>query len=457
MDSREFRRRALSVALAALLLLGVAPRAGAGEQVVVSDAGPQAPPPAGPARQLESQIVPEEIRKGVLDRAAEYLEPVLGEIDHTSLVPIPEIILDPNEGNTGGLMAVWMLLGANDDVRYIFAPDIRYNATKGTFPAFRLLAYPDPDRFWTVTLGKSTTRDEDYEAEYDDYTLLDGRAFVETKILYERDSTDRFFGFGNDSKQSAESNYTGANFYAEAMPAYYVLPQVALGFKTRIQHFEVQPGQVSSIPFILHEHPEVRGHGASPAWYWTNRLELSYDTRDSRNVTRAGTFAKTYVEAADRALGSATSFVRFGLEGRYFHPFRGERKNPVLATRFALDWMSGSANTPFWQMSSLGGRRLLRGFGSDRFIDFNRSIASMELRTRVWSPHLFGVVAEIELAPFVETGEVFHDVGGSPYDHLHWVYGLGFRGIVPPQIVAFVDIGKGSEGVSVFTGIDYPF
>ena len=40
---------------------------------------------------------------------------------------------------------------------------------------------------------------------------------------------------------------------------------------------------------------------------------------------------------------------------------------------------------------------------------------------------------------------------------LHWVYGFGFRGVVRPQIVGFVDIGRGSEGVSVFTGVDYPF
>jgi hypothetical protein len=67
------------------------------------------------------------------------------------------------------------------------------------------------------------------------------------------------------------------------------------------------------------------------------------------------------------------------------------------------------------------------------------------------------VLAQIELAPFIETGQVFDDIVQSPVNDLHWVYGFGFRGIVPPQILAFVDIGRGSEGFSVFTGIDYPF
>ena len=65
--------------------------------------------------------------------------------------------------------------------------------------------------------------------------------------------------------------------------------------------------------------------------------------------------------------------------------------------------------------------------------------------------------AELELAPFVETGQVFHRVTDSPVSDLHWVGGLGFRGVVRPQIVGFVDIGRGSEGNAIFTGIDYPF
>ena len=40
---------------------------------------------------------------------------------------------------------------------------------------------------------------------------------------------------------------------------------------------------------------------------------------------------------------------------------------------------------------------------------------------------------------------------------MHGTYGVGFRGVVRPQIVGFVDVGRGSEGVSVITGVDYPF
>src|SRR5262249_31356360 len=130
----------------------------------------------------------------------------------TSFVPVPEIILDPNEGNTYGVMGVWMFLNEQSEIQYMLAPDIRYNQTKGFFPTLRLFGYPTPLRRSQLALGKSTTKDEDYEGEYYDRSLLDGRAFLRALGRFEQDSTERFFGFGNNSKESNEANYTSRVF-----------------------------------------------------------------------------------------------------------------------------------------------------------------------------------------------------------------------------------------------------
>src|SRR5262245_39586551 len=105
----------------------------------------------------------------------------------TSIIPIPEIITDPNEGNTVGLLAVILFLDANDQIRYMLAPDFAYNKTKGFFPTFRLFGYPSPKRRYSLVAGKSTTRDEDYEAEFSDRGLWDERAFVLADARHERD------------------------------------------------------------------------------------------------------------------------------------------------------------------------------------------------------------------------------------------------------------------------------
>jgi outer membrane protein assembly factor BamA len=374
-----------------------------------------------------------------------------------SVIPIPVIITDPNEGNTYGLLPVVLFTNEKDQIRYILAPDFSYNKTKGFFPRVRFFGYPTPTRRYRLVAGKSTTKDERYVAEWLDRSLWDGRLFFTGSALHERDSTERFFGFGNSSLESGESNYTGNDTVAELTPGAWLRPHLALSYGMRIRRFSVESGQVDSIPFIATEHPEVRDRGLETGVYWTHRAELNYDTRDDMDITERGVLGLLYTEVADRRLGSATSFVKFGAEWRSFAPLRVRRVRGTLAFRAFLDYVSGSADTPFWEMSSLGGRKALRGFGADRFVDFNRSLLSVELRVPVYQRRLFGVNPTLEVAPFFETGQVFHGVTRSPVSDLHVAYGFGFRAVVRPQIVAFVDVGFGYEGSAVFSGVGYPF
>src|SRR2546430_16634281 len=126
--------------------------------------------------------------------AAATLWPVVAR-GGRSFIPIPEIITDPNEGNTVGLLGVILFLDQKDEIRYMLAPDLQYNRTKGVFPTFRLFGYPTPLRRYSILVGKSTTKDEDYELEFTDRGYWEGRAFVLASFVHERDSTDRFFGF----------------------------------------------------------------------------------------------------------------------------------------------------------------------------------------------------------------------------------------------------------------------
>ena len=64
---------------------------------------------------------------------------------------------------------------------------------------------------------------------------------------------------------------------------------------------------------------------------------------------------------------------------------------------------------------------------------------------------------DIEVTPFVDAGRVFGRSGTVPFTQLHPVGGIGFRGIARPFVVGYVDVGYGSEGSAVFTGIGYPF
>jgi hypothetical protein len=386
-----------------------------------------------------------------------------------SYIPIPEVITDPNEGTTIGLLGVVLFLDDQQQIQYMFAPDVRYNQTKGVFPTLRFFGYPTLTRRYSVVLGKSTTKDEDYEAEWADRGLWDGRAFLVSSFLHEKDSTERFYGLGNDTGKLQESNYTDVDTVAQATPGVWLLPHLNLSYRMRIRDYGIERGQVTSLPFIgtgrVCNDPTTESHcsprdTADPRFrrggdFWAHQAALTYDSRDEIDIPSRGMLALAYTEVADRRLGSTSSFVKFGAEWRRYTPLR--QGNPVLALHVQADYVSGSSDLPFWEQSSLGGHRSLRGYGSHRFIDFNRSLANAELRWDVWHRKLFGVNAVLEVTPFIDTGQVFHSVSDNPVSDLHWVGGVGFRGVVRPQIVGFVDIGRGSEGNAIFTGIDYPF
>ena len=49
------------------------------------------------------------------------------------------------------------------------------------------------------------------------------------------------------------------------------------------------------------------------------------------------------------------------------------------------------------------------------------------------------------------------DAYNEAVDIAHKVVGVGFRGIARPYVVGYVDVGYGTEGAEVFTGLNYPF
>ncbi|MGH8258054.1 MAG: BamA/TamA family outer membrane protein, partial [Steroidobacteraceae bacterium] len=157
-------------------------------------------------------------------------------------------------------------------------------------------------------------------------------------------------------------------------------------------------------------------------------------------------------------------YSEVGIDGRNFWTLPGDA---VLALRVALRYMPRTARTrniPFWALSSIGGDSVLiggdqplRGFGTGRFRDRNSSSISIEYRKRIVTLNAFSTRISLEITPFVDMGRVFNRFGTDPLSHLHKVFGVGFRGIALPFVVGYVDVGYGTEGAAVFTGLNYPF
>ena len=99
----------------------------------------------------------------------------------------------------------------------------------------------------------------------------------------------------------------------------------------------------------------------------------------------------------------------------------------------------------------------MRGFGENRFLDRGRILFNVEERLRLFTVTYHDVRTAFELALFAEAGRVFHTVTDLSFRKVQTVAGVGVRLVVFSQLVAKIDVGFGSAGVAIFSGLDYPF
>ena len=83
-----------------------------------------------------------------------------------SFVPVPEIDLDPNSGNTFGLIGVWLDHDAAGAIQRIYAPDIIHNPYFGWGARARVFDYSSTDSQWSVVAGAKQHVESEFDALY---------------------------------------------------------------------------------------------------------------------------------------------------------------------------------------------------------------------------------------------------------------------------------------------------
>jgi hypothetical protein len=375
------------------------------------------------------------------------------------LFPVPEVATNPNGGVTYGVLLAFLFKDKQNQITSILAPDINNDTKLGFGGTVRYFAYPSADTQWYTLAGAQEKITRVVDLNYATGRTRETWYSLEGRLYFERDPTDRFFGFGNDSQQSAESNYTTEQVYVRGKLGWNIGKALQLAVVARPRYVRVLEGAFTNIPQTTTVYPNAKGVGGGSEIYGEARA--SYDTRDSVDIPRHGGLALLYAGTAQRVLFSSFSYNRLGLDVHHYWTFAPRL---TLATHGYLQYMPSGNEAAFWARGRLGGdpsflydQETLRGFGAGRFNDNNLSVANFELRTRVFELTIMNTPGILELAPFFEAGRVFHEMSGDPFEALHPVGGIGFRGIAEPFVVGFVDVGWGGEGGAVFAGINYPF
>jgi len=375
-------------------------------------------------------------------------------------LPVPLVGADPNSGTTLGLLPVKLITDDHHEIRRIIAPDVLHNPFFGYGVDARVYDYPSENEQWSMLAGIKERVERDFEGEYQNGRLRDQRWSINASLIYDRSGTPRFFGIGNESPRIAQTNYTEQEELGQIQVGLNLSHTWQLLYTGRIQVVDVLPGTLEGIASLETRFNHILGAGTNDQLL--NRLSLGYDTRDDLTVPTRGVEWVLYTGLASRrGLLNDSMYSEAGVDARAFWPINPDT---VLATHMALRYLPTAHRVPFWALSSIGGDQSeiggdqpLRGYGTGRYYDRDSFSASVELRRRVWTFNAVSTNVDLELAPFLDLGRVFSQTSTFPLTQLHPVGGLGLRGIARPFVVGYVDIGYGSEGLAVFTGINYPF
>ena len=375
-------------------------------------------------------------------------------------VPIPNISIDPTNGAVLGIIPTWLQHDPAGHVVRIIAPDIVHNSNFGIGGHARILDFPSADTAWSVVAGMMQRVESRFDAQYATGLLRARRWSSSAELGYDRSGTARFFGVGNDTPYSAQSVYTDQQLWLTETLGWNITRAWQIGYTLTVRKVRVSGGRLPGVASITDRFPDVRGLGTTREVL--HRVSVAYDTRDSVAVPTRGVDWVVYGGVASRnGTPDASLFSEAGVDGRlYWSPTR----RLTVAAHVDLRYMPSLHAAPFWALSSvggdssvLGGQQTLRGFVDSRFYDRNALSVSLELRQAVLALEALGTRLVLQVAPFYDGGRVFCAGGTHAFEKLHNVFGVGFRGVAAPFIVGYVDVGYGSEGMAVYTGVGYPF
>ncbi len=371
----------------------------------------------------------------------------------TQVIPVPSVSTTRNDGNDVGLIMPILVTDPDGELKYLMAPMVIRNSIVGTRGAFNFFQY-EPGGRQIQFIGSFTEKIErKLVFNYLDPAFSNGRYFLQFGGSFFKNATSRFFGPGQDSVEGNETNYTAREIRANWRFGVYMNEVTQIALAQRVRDVQLQRG-ATNLPFTGERFGDVDGVNG-PSTIVGHRVSFHYDTRNNLVTPTDGMAITAYAELNQNVRNEAHPvYSRYELEVKKLFP--SESKRAILVVRANLQATIGT-QVPFFEQSSLGGQNNLRGFGVDRYIDKHLIAVSIEERIHIARTRLAGVMADFELAPFLDTGQVFGNFKDVSVKDYRMTPGLGIRGIVRPNVVGRLDYGFSREGGAIFAGLDFPY
>jgi hypothetical protein len=377
----------------------------------------------------------------------------------TKTIPLPMYSTVPNEGSTYGIMPVFFRtentagftdVGEGTGAVYsIIAPSLSWNSQAGVTGSFRYYRYLDPMRSWSLVMSASTHINRTIWWTYDNITRVPQAQTHDAVVMVRRNLFFRFFGLGPDTHSSGESSYTRTTATINDRWGYNFTRSLNLGGYAELRGDRPEEHPIFGLPATQVAYPTAPGiNGAAMA---RTGATLRFDTRKDGDYSLAGLASELAFYIA-YGIGGGGFFEQLTWHSRAIIP-----ETDFLQTAVRLYWTQewGGSNVPFYYRPSLGGEWMLRGYPDDRFIAFGAWTAEVEQRIRFLQLHLFNVISDWRVDPFLAVGQVYDNF--DLFSHVRVTGGIGLRAWVHPNVVGRIDLAVSDDGFHAYVMLGYPF
>jgi hypothetical protein len=367
-------------------------------------------------------------------------------------IPLPAFSYNRNEGYWLGALMPILKSNSKDELTDIIAPQYLHNSHIGETFSLSYFGYPSDTEQYSAVASYSTKIQRDIDLNYKNVAAGGGRYILAAQATWFKNAFRRFFGIGNRSPDSDETNYTSRETLIQLTAGVNLSPDLAILWSERFHDVRVEQGAVDSLPQTKSRFSQLTG--IEGAQVFSHKLALRYDTRDKQLVTTRGTYIIGSIELSQNLeREDPNRWLRTTFDASHFFPHMDDRM--IFVARFFADAVNGR-HTPFYERPTLGGETTLRAFGQSRFIDDTVLLINVEERVRFSHQKIFDHELDLEVAPFVDVGRVMGHFSFSQLTNPQVNPGVGLRVIAQPNVVGRLDFAYGKDGGNVFVGLDYP-
>ena len=193
--------------------------------------------------------------------------------------PLPAVSTSKNDGNDAGLIVP--ILGTNPDgeLKYIAAPMLIHNSIVGMRGAINLFQYEPGGRETRLIVSAAEKIERKVVFSYTDPAFSQGRYSLNFGASFFKNATARFFGLGEATSESGETNYTAREGRVNWRFGVHVNEVTQISVGQRFRQVSLQRG-ATDLPFTGTEFATVDGVQGETLIFG-NRATFHYDTRNN--------------------------------------------------------------------------------------------------------------------------------------------------------------------------------